>query len=183
MRGEGTIRQALADALFDCTSVLDVGCGPGAVYLAHLPATVTARCGLDAHRPYLEDVQPHCTVMHGDATVTLPAMPSKVFDGVMALDFIEHLEKPAAFRLLEQFKRLARRKVVIFTPEGMHAQNDKLPNAGRFTSAEWEWQTHRSAWEAEELAALGYTVQIWDFNYGKAEGMQRALWAVMEIPV
>ncbi len=40
------------------------------------------------------------------------------FDCVLASDFIEHLEKEEGYRLLKVVEKLARKKVIIFTPNG-----------------------------------------------------------------
>jgi len=78
--------------------VLDVGCGAGFLsnYLAREGFDVT---GLDASRASLEVAARHDTsgrarYVQGDA-LTLP-FPDAAFDAVCAMDFLEHVEDPAA---------------------------------------------------------------------------------------
>jgi len=71
------------------------------------------------------------------------------FDAVIALDVIEHLEKNEGLAMLQKMELLARRRVVIFTPNGFLPQGNKEDNV---------YQVHRSGWTVDEFRELGYTV-------------------------
>jgi len=72
---------------------------------------------------------------------------------VLLLDVIEHLHKADALALIGKAERLARLAVAIETPKGFLPQNlDILGLGGDHV------QTHRSGWDADELASLGYAV-------------------------
>jgi hypothetical protein len=64
-----------------------------------------------------------------------------------AADLIEHLGKEDGFRLLEHMELIARKVVVIVTPNGFIAQHLTDGNP---------LQIHRSGWTAHEMKALGY---------------------------
>jgi hypothetical protein len=69
------------------------------------------------------------------------------FDACVALDVIEHLTKEDGLKLMADMERIARKKVIFFTPSGF------LPQ--RHTSSD-DLQEHLSGWEASEMERLGY---------------------------
>jgi len=71
-------------------------------------------------------------------------------DAAIALDVIEHLERDAALGLIAGLERVARRRVVIFTPNGFVPQPPEPENPH---------QEHRSGFTADEMRALGYRVR------------------------
>jgi hypothetical protein len=73
----------------------------------------------------------------------------KSFDCVAALDLIEHLEKADGLRLLDYMERTARKRVVVFTPNGFLPQGEYDNNP---------WQVHKSGWEVAEMRVRGYDV-------------------------
>ena len=133
-------------------SVLDVGCG---LSLKSQYIEADIRVGLDAHRPYLEkiDAKVPYVCLQGDATKLRELFLPKSFDMVLLLDIVEHLEKPAAIDLIEQAEAIARRAVVIETPEGFLPQNIDILGLGGS-----HFQTHRCGFEVAELKARGYDV-------------------------
>ena len=92
------------------------------------------------------------------------------FDCVVALDVIEHLEKADGLRLLEQMEIIARKKVIIFTPNGFLEQE---PFDGN------EWQRHISGWEVDEMREMGF--EIIGINGWKALRGERAKIAIRPI--
>ena len=68
---------------------------------------------------------------------------------MVALDVIEHLEKTDGLRLLDQMETIARKKVIIFTPNGFLEQK---PFDGN------EWQRHVSGWEIDEMRQMGFDI-------------------------
>ena len=161
LEGESFVRHRLREAVVGETSILDVGCGPGK-YLNKL--NVPVRVGIDAHGPYLDCL--NAQSIHGRAEDVLPTLADRSFGTVIALDFIEHLEKPAALRVIAAMQRIARNQVLVFTPMGFQE------NRSKFSGVEQELQTHRSGWKSDDLGALGFSVEKWpDFDNG-------ALWAV-----
>jgi hypothetical protein len=72
------------------------------------------------------------------------------YDAVVAFDLIEHLCKEDGVALLAMMERIARDRVVLFTPNGFLPQE---PSDGN------PFQLHRSGWTAREFRELGYEVR------------------------
>lgn len=70
------------------------------------------------------------------------------FDCVLALDFIEHLDKKDGFRFLYNCFPWDVKRLIIFSPEGEFCVNE---NAGP--------DGHRCGWTAEEFEQMGF--QVW----------------------
>lgn len=132
-------------------SLLDVGCGSSALLqpvCARIPFTV----GVDAH-----DESIHCSRAAGvhkdyvcmDILGVADHFGPASFDVVTALDVIEHLEKGDGFKLLEVLETVARRLVVVFTPNGFLPQSAIEDNP---------WQVHRSGWHVADFEGRGYEV-------------------------
>lgn len=135
-----------------CRSVLDVGSGvdsPLRFFSSDLERTV----GVDAHAPAVEaslraGIHSEGRVL--DVTRIAEAFAPKSFDCVLACDLIEHLEKAEGEALLAAMETLARRKVIVYTPNGFVPQNAYDGN---------QWQRHRSGWTALEMRRRGFAVR------------------------
>jgi hypothetical protein len=138
----------------DCDSVLDVGTG-----LMHSLDLVACRVklGLDAHRPYLERRERGGAVPINASALDLERLfvPGAV-DLVTLIDVLEHFEPQDAREVLRQAAAVAGRRVLLFTPRG------HFPQAGfdAFGLGGEELQRHRSSWEPETLAELGFRVAV-----------------------
>jgi hypothetical protein len=138
----------------DCDSVLDVGTGL-MESLTLFPCRV--RIGLDAHRPYLERRQvPDAVPIHADALELDRLFVPGAVDLVTLVDVIEHFDEGAARELLKNAERIARKRILVFTPRGQFPQEgyDAFGLGGE------ELQRHRSAWDVEDLTTLGYRVAV-----------------------
>lgn len=130
-----------------CESCLEVGCGGDS------PARMLVfkrYVGVDAYAPPIEEAKqrdPQGEYHVGRAESL--QFPDKSFDCVIALDLIEHLEKGDGFRFIEECRRVARRKVILFTPNGF------LPQKSR----NGDLNEHLSGWDAEEMRSLGFRVR------------------------
>lgn len=70
----------------------------------------------------------------------------KSFDAVIALDLTEHLTKEEGKMLIKKMEQIARKKVIIFTPNGFVKQEvENQP-----------FQQHKSGWNCNEMKSLGY---------------------------
>jgi SAM-dependent methyltransferase len=142
-------RLALRQALLGCDSVLDVGCGVSAI-LRQLDVTRTT--GFEGYQPDFEEARrrnTHDELVQGDARNLTSYFQPKQFDACIALDVIEHFTKADGLKLMQDMEKLARKKVIFFTPQGFlpqrHAANDDL-------------QAHLSGWEPVEMSRCGYEV-------------------------
>lgn len=163
---------AAVRALLDgCRILLDVGAGTGKTLAA---LGVPVKLGLDIHRPYLE----HWPPMGGTAVplnLSARMMPKiflpKTVDAVSFIDSLEHLAAWEARSALSDAEAIARRVVLAFVPRGRFPQ-------GKYDA--WElggekYQQHRSAWEPEDLVALGYDVLVFaGFHDERNPAFQRA---------
>ncbi|GEM_PF-1215028 len=139
-------------------TVLDVGCG---LSLKSQYVDAEVRVGVDAYRPFLERIEaevPYATV-HADAMDLDRLFLPRSFDLVLLLDLLEHLERAQGERLLDMAERIARVAVILETPRGYVPQNLDIWGWGGHT-----YQTHRSAWERDELEARGYTVLLREYT-------------------
>lgn len=142
-------RLALRRALIGCDSVLDVGCGVSAK-LRQLGVPNTT--GFEGYQPDFEEAKrqnTHNQIIQGDARNLAGYFPPKQFDACIALDVIEHFTKEDGLKLMHDMEKLAKKKVVFFTPKGFlpqrHAADDDL-------------QVHLSGWEPDEMKGYGYEV-------------------------
>lgn len=137
-----------------CTSVLDVGTG----LMSSLDLVgCRVKLGLDAHRPYLEQRgAPDAVPINAPADELERLFVPGAVDLVTLIDVIEHFTTDDAHEVLRQAESVARRRVVLFTPRG------EFPQSGfdAFGLGGEELQRHRSTWEPEMLAGLGYRVTV-----------------------
>ncbi len=75
--------------------------------------------------------------------------PPNSFDAVLCLDLIEHLEKKEGRELIDKMEKWARKKVIIYTPNGFVLHEDLKRNP---------LQEHKSGWTTEELGSLDFKV-------------------------
>lgn len=153
----------LQQAMADCKSVLNVGCGAGA-YTNDLRGI--HRAGVEAYGPDL-DLAELEERFHGLAQFMLPAIAAKSYDIVIAMDFLEHLDDEDAWPVIADMKRIARKRVALFLPCGEHPQDG---------TAENPLQEHRSTWLAKDLAAFGF--QVWPYVgfHGSGRDAMFAIW-------
>jgi SAM-dependent methyltransferase len=138
----------MTDELAPCSTVLDVGCGKRSP-LERVPGAYRST-GVDAHAPALAASRAagiHDEYLERD--VRALDLPDRSFDAVVMLDLIEHLRRDEATDLLAQAERIARKVVILTTPNGFLPQSAYEGN---------DLQAHRSGWTAPDLEAAGYTV-------------------------
>jgi hypothetical protein len=138
--------KALGDALAQLESVADIGCGPASHVLAVNGPRLRILC--DAYRANLTPNNDQGTFpLLGDARA-LP-LKDKSVDGITLLQIIEHLPKEEGVALLCAAERVARKVVVVTTPNGFVEQGKIDGNP---------YQEHHSGWSIEELRNRGYKV-------------------------
>ena len=143
--------RSLRAACAGCDTLLDVGCGERSP-LQSVARRMHHSVGLDAFEPAIETARAlkiHDDYVLGDARKLGDLFEPKSFDCVAATDLIEHLDREEGLELLRAMESIARRRVVIFTPNGFLPQE---PFGGN------EFQRHRSGWSAREMRERGYKV-------------------------
>lgn len=137
-------------------TVLDLGSGIGVLLEEYACSFIVA---LDIHRPFLENrvykSVHHILPVHADDyEINLLFLP-ETFAAVTLVDSIEHFTKEGGKLIMEKAERLARDKVIVFTPRGFSPQSvDHYGLEGDV------YQTHYSGRVPEDFTALGYDVLI-----------------------
>lgn len=141
--------------------VVDVGCRLG--WAGHMLAAIAGRpvevVGLDVYEPYLKTLS-EISKIYKPVKVDLEKEPIPLPDGfadlTICIEVIEHLSKPAGYRLMDEMERITRKGGYIYltTPNGWHPTTKNRCNPLQ----------HKSMWTAKDFTALGYTVKGYGFR-------------------
>ena len=142
--------KVLERQLSQCSSVLDVACGFDSP-LGRVKKNFYSE-GIDIFEKYIIESKKkkiHNQYRIGDVRKLDKFYKHKSFDIVIAIDVIEHFEKNEALKLIKSMESIAKKKVILLTPNGFIAQDayDSNPH-----------QIHKSGWDKQELEKLGYNV-------------------------
>jgi SAM-dependent methyltransferase len=132
-------------------TILDVGCGAISP-IRYFSRTIKYSVGIDSFAPSIEKSQAagiHNEYVLMDVMELSGKFPENSFDYVVALDLFEHLEKNEGYRLIAMMEKIARKKIVIFTPNGFQKQSEFDCNPR---------QVHLSGWKVDEMRGMGYRV-------------------------
>ena len=142
--------------------ILDIGCGDGK-FMAHVlkKDPTISLYGVDLFDPYIDKAKIskiYKKIFKED--VRKIKFPKESFDVVLASQVVEHLKKNEAISLIKKMEKIARKKVIIGTPNGYFPR-------GKFEDN--KLQKHHSAWHVKDFENLGYKVygQSAKFIYGK----------------
>lgn len=135
----------------DASSLLEVGCGDNSPiqWFRRLPER---RIGVDLFGPSIERSRSagiHTEYHELDVLQIERHFAAASIDAVIALDLIEHLPRADGLALMEKMEQVARKRVVIFTPNGFLKQGEYGGNP---------WQVHHSGWTPDDFRARGYSV-------------------------
>ncbi len=136
--------------------ILDLGSGPGDSYLRSRKFRGKDLTCLDIFEPYLKECQRlGFKILHLDALELSKRFKPASFDIILAIDFLEHLEKEKGVRLLADLEKIARRKILIFSPLGWVPMDKDTHGFNNVY-----YQTHRSAWSLEDFQKRGYDCKV-----------------------
>lgn len=145
-------------------SILDVGCGKGIPMQVINRNHIWQTTGVDGFEPYLEEARErksHDTYILSD--IRNMDLPPKSYDIVLCMEVLEHFDKEEGMKLLSKFEEIARRQIIITTPQGEYEQHALDDN---------DYQEHKYMWKAAELMDLGYMVRGHGLPYiGGDEGI------------
>lgn len=136
--------------LRDCKSVLDVGCGYDSA-IGHIRRSFQSE-GIEIYPKTLnlsKKRKLHDTYKQGDIRKLNQFYKKKSFDAAVSIDVIEHLQKNEAVKMIKMMEHIARKRVILLTPNGFYEQEAYDGNP---------FQVHRSGWERKDLEKLGYKV-------------------------
>ena len=161
--------------LADCDNILELGCGSDSPLL---------KIGL-GHKTHAVDIWEPYIIKHSEVgnyksctlenILTMP-YPEKSVDAIVMCDVLEHLERKEVYytELFQRFENCARKKVILFTPNGF-IENDEVDGD--------PYQRHVAAWFPEDYRREGYKVKGgagFHWLYGKAGIIKRRPYTLME---
>jgi len=175
-----SLREWIRKATSDCDSILEFGSGMG----ERLSDTkCKLKLGIEIHRPYAEEA----VVRHpGAIYLNCPAQLAATFalensvDCVLLSDFLEHISKADGLKIINNAKRIARVRVVVFGPCG-EFPNPEGPALEKWTQGMGGhyYMFHRSVWTPDDLVDFD-TVELPN-HYLDHNGKRRtALFAIWE---
>lgn len=133
-----------------CGSVLDVGCGSDSPIklFSRRPYSV----GVDVFGPAISKSKRQ-KIHDKYYKMSVLGIGKKFkpgsFDCVIAADLIEHMTKEEGMKLLKMMERIAKKRVVVVTPNGFIEQGEHEGNP---------WQVHKSGWTVKDMESRGYEV-------------------------
>lgn len=143
-------------------SLLSLCCGIGLELSGLTTKQVVA---VDAAPQYLKQVKDRCpqaTTVNSDALEYIKEQPDDSFDVISIIDGIEHVPKEVGEKLIPEMKRVAKKEILLFTPQG-HVDDGFLKNephnAWGVEGAD-HFQLHQSGWTVDELKEHGFEVLL-----------------------
>jgi len=134
-------------------TVLDLGCGI-------MGAITTLKCksilGVDIWDKYLDHIKHDCPTIKLDMS-ELDRFMAKSYDVVLCLDVIEHLPKELALQVLDDIKRICRKKAIIYTP--IQFKINDQPEEGAWGMGECHYQDHKCLISRADLVKRKYKVK------------------------
>jgi len=144
----------VTDLIPENSTVLDLGCGCGNPFKGmKYPLLI----GLDIFKKEF-DMPEYDLVIFQDALKMDELFLDKSFDVVIGLDFIEHLMKDDGFKVIEKAEKLARKKVIFFTPK-VWTENKSAVEDSSYWSYGNPYNYHRSYWTDQDFIKRGYKIK------------------------
>lgn len=137
-------------SLRGCSSVLDVGCGASSPLVYAKANKITE--GIDGFHASIAQSKKnkiHDSYRTGDIRRLGNLYAPKSYDAVIALDVVEHLTRKEGFQLISDMEAIARKKIVVMTPNGFYRQEDIDGN---------KLQVHQSGWSVKDFERLRFKV-------------------------
>lgn len=149
-------------------SLLSLCCGNGMELRKLTTEDVTA---VDIIPEYLNEVKrlyPFVKTVEMDALNFVENQKDDSFDAISIIDGIEHFPKERGKALIKEMKRVARKQIILFTPDGF-VKNEPKSAWGIHTHAGDKAQKHLSGWTQKDLENEGFTL-IDERNYTSPHG-------------
>jgi len=157
----------------DFNSVLDIGCGLG--YWGFMLRTRIDRdfnlIGLDCYEPYIKtlkkmNIYDDLILLDLEEISELPFCDN-CFDVSMSFHVIEHLKKNTGYMLINEIKRISKRKAIISCPSG-----DRLTVGKRLNDMIKEKKKpHVSCWDKKDFTENNFNVKVFD-----TKKTRKAIW-------
>lgn len=128
-------------------TVLDIGCGTNSLLRYN---NAVYKIGFDAWEPAISEAQrnnTHNEFILGTFDNLDKLIGARRFDFIIAIDFIEHLEKDRGIWFLNWISEHANIGSAIYTPNGFLPQQSLAPG---------DFQEHKSGWVESDFENFGY---------------------------
>ncbi|MFX0000786.1 MAG: class I SAM-dependent methyltransferase [Candidatus Hodarchaeota archaeon] len=149
------LTKLIEENIRDCDSILDLGCGPSS-RLEKINTNNKYTVGVDIFEKYIEISRKkkiHDSYVILDIKHIEKKFPPKSFDCVMLLDVIEHLKKSEGINIINKMEKIAKRKIIVSTPNGYIRQDEYHNNI---------LQMHKSGWKLKIFKKLNF--RVYGFN-------------------
>ena len=133
-------------------TVLDLGCGYGEPFV---DSKFKLLVGVDAWKKVFK-LSEYDLVIYENIKKIGKLFAESSFDVVTAIDVIEHLPKEDGFKLIKDMERIAKKKVLIFTPKIWTENRDSFENPVYWSYGNKNYNLHRSLWTEKDFIELGY---------------------------
>ena len=135
-------------------TVLDLGCG-----IMQASDDMRARLILgvdiwDKYLYYIKDLHPTVRISMSE----LDRFMDKSYDIVICLDVVEHLDKELALNVIDECKRICRKRAIIYTPSKFDDNMCAVSNA--WDLGENPHQKHKCLLTKNDFQERGYTAQL-----------------------
>ncbi len=144
-----TLSLELENLLSGSDSVLDLGCGDNSP-IGFIDRKNTL-AGVDAYKKSIDrskKAKIHDTYLCKNILTVDKDFKKGSFDSVIALDVIEHLTKKDGYKLIKIMEKIAKKRIIILTPNGF------VPQTGKDNHL----QEHLSGWKVSEFKKMGFKV-------------------------
>ena len=143
--------ELISKELTDKDSILDIGCG----IMSATDGLNNKILGADIWNVYLDHIKDRFPTVKISMSETDRFMDGS-YDVVLCLDVLEHLEYNLALKTLDECKRIARNKVIIYTPS-IHKDNSSAED-NAWDLGECSYQKHISVLKIDDFISRGYIV-------------------------
>lgn len=165
-------------------SLLSLCCGVGLELKNLNTQDVTA---VDIAPQYLEQVTSRCPqakTVCSDSLEYLKKQPDSSVDVISIIDGIEHMPKKAGREVIKEMKRVTRKQILLFTPQGPSKDGylkNEPHNAWGIEGAD-HFQAHQSGWTALELKDLGFRIVAEHDDISQHDEPYKALMTIWDKP-
>ena len=135
-------------------TVLDLGCG---IMQATDELKSKMILGVDIWDKYLDKIKDRFPTVKIRMDETDRFMDNS-YDVVICLDVVEHLERDLALKIIDECKRICRRKAFIYTPSEFKDNMDAVPNT--WDLGENPHQKHLCVLDLNDFNSRGYSTSI-----------------------
>lgn len=135
----------------DCDTVLDLGCGDSSL-IQNLKVRKEYTVGVDIFPEYINKSKRkkiHDKYFIIDITNIDYIYNQETFDCIILMDVIEHLTKQVGIKIIKKMVQIAKKKIIVFTPNGFLQQKEYHNNI---------YQIHRSGWKIKDFKKMGFKI-------------------------